>query len=132
MSFSFSWNRAIFWCVVLSNTKNACQVCCSYSRDSKEKQNNKNNKWSCYRQDRQRSIRRCQFMAKFESVILFDVIILWLLIVKLKLFKFDECWCETIVNVCGHRKKKRTDISHSCHPLLISLHVQKKREKKMQ
>lgn len=29
-----------------------------------------------------------QFMAKFESVILFDVIILWLLIVKLKLFKF--------------------------------------------
>lgn len=42
-------------------------------------------------------------MAKFESVILFDVIILWLLIVKLKLLT------STIrrMHVCGQLKKER-------------------------
>lgn len=56
--------------------------------------------------------------AKFESVILCDVIILWLLIVKLKLFTLIMSICENIMHVCGQIKKNLT-----YHTRLIPTHL---------
>lgn len=59
----------------------------------------------------------CQLMAKFESVILFDVIILWLLIVKLKLSELimERCEC-----VWSTESKIFYWISHSAIPSLTA------------
>lgn len=60
---------------------------------------------------------------KFESVILFDVIILWLLIVKLKLFKFSTGTCERCAScMCVVRLEKKSwhfTLVYRTDPLLI-------------